>query len=162
MNDGWGPTSLLFLSSLRREREERSWAIHKILCRWEVDSEIKADRKVIVERILLVTKKSIQLTLRMKRSRESYERCNDFLTVTSLVSQKLSHPWLRGTGQSLSFIILYFITIPIGIRNDKTKTLSPLPTSSFSSFEERKRSEVGESLRKVWSRRCLHLLSVEP
>ena len=25
------------------------------------------------------------------------ERCNDFLTVTSLVSQKLSHPWLRGS-----------------------------------------------------------------
>ena len=24
-----------------------------------------------------------------------HERCNDFLTVTSLVSQKLSHPWLR-------------------------------------------------------------------
>merc|ERR1712204_164028 len=26
-----------------------------------------------------------------------YKRCNDFLTVTSLVSQKLSHPCLRGT-----------------------------------------------------------------
>ena len=26
-----------------------------------------------------------------------HERCNDFLTVTSLVSQKLSHPWLRGS-----------------------------------------------------------------
>ena len=26
-----------------------------------------------------------------------HERCNDFLSVTSLVSQKLSHPWLRGS-----------------------------------------------------------------
>ena len=26
-----------------------------------------------------------------------HERCNDFLTVTSLVSQKLSHPWLGGS-----------------------------------------------------------------
>ena len=25
------------------------------------------------------------------------ERCYDFLTVTSLVSQKMSHPWLRGS-----------------------------------------------------------------
>ena len=39
---------------------------------------------------------------------------NDFLTVTSLVSQKLSHPWLRGTqrpdGKTLStFPSLFFL-----------------------------------------------------
>ena len=42
-----------------------------------------------------------------------HERCNDFLTVTSLVSQKLSHPWLRGTerpdGKTLSTFLSYCI-----------------------------------------------------
>ena len=40
---------------------------------------------------------------------------NDFLSVTSLVSQKLSHPWLRGTqrpdGKTLSTFPSLFLTV---------------------------------------------------
>ena len=65
-----------------------------------------------------------------------HERCNDFLSVTSLVSQKLSHPWLRGSQRpdnktlSTSFLPAswvgpYLVTL-VGLR--PPSLLVPLPT----------------------------------
>merc|ERR1712071_673872 len=73
----------------------------------------------------------VVLSMNRQVSSVQHERCNDFLTVTSLVSQKLSHP-LRGTAlfnfQSLLTITLLLICACAYIRSlfpsllDRNKT----------------------------------------